>query len=108
MVIAAELNDRTPTTLAITVTDSGDGIPAEHLDHIFDRFYRVDSSRDRLHGGSGVGLAIARAITVAHGGTIHASSAGAGHGSTFTITLPTASLHTDPSDLLSKHHRTTH
>ena len=60
------------------------------MPHLFDRFYRADTARDRAHGGSGVGLAIVRAITRAHGGTVTATSAGAGAGSTFTITIPAA------------------
>ncbi len=72
----------------ISVHDDGIGIPAEHLSHIYDRFYRVDKSRSRqAGGGSGIGLTIARAIVEAHGGEIRAESPGAGQGSTFTFTL---------------------
>ena len=74
--------------LTVAVTDTGDGIAAEHLPHVFERFYRVDAARDREHGGAGIGLAIARALVDAHGGDITASSRGAGTGTTFTITLP--------------------
>lgn len=70
------------------VTDTGVGVSAEHLPHLFDRFYRVDTARDRTHGGSGIGLAIAKALIEAHGGGIFATSAGPGHGSTFTVRLP--------------------
>jgi len=70
------------------VTDTGDGIPAEHLPHVFERFYRVDRARDRAHGGSGIGLAITKALVEEHGGTVTASSAGLGHGATFTVRLP--------------------
>lgn len=70
------------------VADSGAGIAAEHLPHVFDRFYRADTARDRGHGGSGIGLSIARALVEAHGGRITADSAGPGHGSTFTVRLP--------------------
>lgn len=70
------------------VVDTGDGIAAEHLPHVFDRFYRVDTARDRHHGGSGIGLAIARTLVEAHGGGISAASAGPGRGSTFTVRLP--------------------
>lgn len=73
---------------AIAVSDEGDGIPADHISHVFERFYRVDASRDRAHGGSGVGLAIAKSITEAHGGTIRAESAGVGRGATFTVEFP--------------------
>ncbi len=72
----------------ITVTDTGDGIAAEHLPHIFERFYRADTARDQAHGGSGIGLTIARALVAAHGGTLTAASAGPGTGSCFIITLP--------------------
>jgi two-component system sensor histidine kinase BaeS len=73
--------------LMITVTDTGDGIPAEHLPHVFERFYRVDAARDREHGGAGIGLAIAKALVEAHGGRITANSRGPGTGTTFTVTL---------------------
>jgi signal transduction histidine kinase len=70
------------------VADSGDGIAAENLPHVFDRFYRADTARDRGHGGSGIGLSIARALVEAHRGRIAAASAGPGRGSTFTVRLP--------------------
>ena len=74
----------------LSVTDSGEGIAAHHLPHIFERFYRADSARDRASGGSGIGLAITKALVEAHGGTIIATSAGPGAGSRFEITLPLA------------------
>jgi signal transduction histidine kinase len=74
--------------VAISVADTGEGIPAEHLAHIFERFYRVDAARDRAHGGSGIGLAIARALVEAHGGQLTATSPGPGQGSTFRVLLP--------------------
>ncbi|MEY3989204.1 MAG: hypothetical protein RI985_285 [Chloroflexota bacterium] len=70
------------------VRDFGEGIDAQHLPHIFERFYRVDPSRTRATGGAGVGLTIARAIVVAHGGTLTASSDGIGAGATFVLALP--------------------
>jgi two-component system sensor histidine kinase BaeS len=76
------------TELEISVTDSGIGIPPEHLPHLFTRFYRVDKSRSRAGGGSGIGLTIARHIIEAHRGRIWAESAGPGQGSTFTFALP--------------------
>ena len=72
----------------LSVADTGAGIPAEHLPHVFERFYRVDTSRDRTHGGSGIGLAIAKALVEAHGGRLTATSPGTGQGSTFRILLP--------------------
>jgi len=77
-------------TLTLTVADSGEGIGAEHLPRIFERFYRVDQARDRRHGGAGIGLAVAKALTEAHGGRIAASSPGPGRGTTITVALPLA------------------
>jgi len=74
----------------VIVADTGIGIPAEHLPHVFERFYRVDKSRSRVGGGSGIGLTIARHLVRAHGGEIRAGSAGPGRGSAFTFTLPIA------------------
>jgi signal transduction histidine kinase len=72
----------------LRVIDRGEGIPPEHLPHVFDRFYRADPARSRDTGGTGLGLAIVRAIVDAHGGEITATSDGIGRGSTFTIQLP--------------------
>jgi signal transduction histidine kinase len=72
----------------VAVQDSGVGLAPEHLPHIFERFYRVDKSRSRSSGGSGIGLTIARHLIEAHGGRIWASSPGVNRGSTFTFTLP--------------------
>lgn len=72
----------------LSVADTGEGIAPEHLPHLFERFYRADPARDRQHGGSGIGLAITRALVRAHGGTITAHSAGPGTGAVFRVTLP--------------------
>lgn len=72
----------------VTVQDTGIGIPAEALPYLFERFYRVDKSRNRASGGSGIGLTISRHLIWAMGGNITAASAGPGLGSTFTFTLP--------------------
>ena len=74
----------------ISVRDTGIGIEAEHLPLIFERFYRVDKSRTRNSGGTGIGLTIARHLVYASGGEIWAESDGASKGSTFHVTLPTA------------------
>ncbi len=73
--------------IRIAISDSGPGIPAEHLPHVFDRFYRVDRARSRELGGAGLGLAIARELAHAHGGDVTVHSV-AGEGSTFTARLP--------------------
>jgi histidine kinase len=76
--------------VAFSISDTGVGIAPEHLPRIFERFYRVDKSRSRAQGGSGIGLTIARALVEAMGGHIWAASPGAGRGATFTFTLPVA------------------
>ncbi len=75
--------------VTLTVADSGEGIAPEHLPNIFERFYRVDSSRHTASGGSGLGLAIVRSIVEAHGGRVAVTSR-LGEGTTFQVTMPTA------------------
>lgn len=70
------------------VRDTGIGIAAEHLPHLFERFYRVDKARARATGGAGIGLTICKALVERHGGRIWAASAGLGQGATFYFTLP--------------------
>ncbi|OAN43843.1 two-component sensor histidine kinase [Chloroflexus islandicus] len=70
------------------VRDTGIGIAAEHLPHLFERFYRVDKARARATGGAGIGLTICKALVELHGGRIWATSAGPGQGATFAFTLP--------------------
>ncbi|MCO6451557.1 MAG: HAMP domain-containing protein [Caldilineales bacterium] len=72
------------------VKDTGIGIAPEHLPHLFERFYRVDKSRSRAGGGSGIGLTISRHWVEAQGGRIWGESEGEGRGSTFGFTLPTS------------------
>lgn len=74
----------------VDVADTGVGIAAENLPHVFERFYRIDRSRARVGGGSGLGLTIAQYLVQAHGGRIWAASPGPGRGSTFSFTLPAA------------------
>jgi len=76
------------TGLIFTVQDTGIGVAPEHLPHLFERFYRVDKSRARASGGSGVGLTIARHLIYAQGGEIWAESDGLGQGTRFLFTLP--------------------
>ena len=81
---------REEAKVALRVTDSGVGLTPEQLAHIFERFYRVDKSRSRAFGGSGIGLTIAQSLAQAMGGEIRAESAGPGQGSSFILTLPLA------------------
>ncbi len=76
--------------VVLRVTDDGEGIPADQLPHVFERFFRGDGARSRDRSGSGIGLTISRAIVDAHGGSITAASAGPGRGATFSVTLPAA------------------
>jgi signal transduction histidine kinase len=78
----------TTDAVELSVSDTGAGIDPRHLPHLFERFYRADEARDRHSGGSGIGLAISKALVEAHGGRIRATSDGPGRGSTFVVVLP--------------------
>jgi PAS domain S-box-containing protein len=77
----------------VQVSDTGAGIDPQFLPHVFERFRQADSSSTRAHGGLGLGLAIARHLVEAHGGTVAAESQGRGRGATFTVSLPIAAQH---------------
>jgi two-component system sensor histidine kinase BaeS len=81
---------RSGRVVQLVVADSGPGIAAEHLPHLWDRYYRVDKVRSRESGGTGLGLPIVKYIAEAHGGRVDVTSA-AGVGTTFTIELPLVS-----------------
>ena len=85
-IVSIELSDAGPTHVALAVADTGVGIPADELEHIFERLYRVDSSRSRESGGFGLGLAIARDLVQAMSGSIEVASE-PGSGSRFTVKL---------------------
>jgi histidine kinase len=74
--------------ILVTISDTGIGISSENLSYIFTRFYRVDKSRSRAGGGSGIGLTIAKHLVESHGGKIWAESPGLGKGSTISVLLP--------------------
>lgn len=84
--------------ITIIVRDTGQGIPAEFMPHLFGRFRQADSSTTREHGGLGLGLAISKHLVELHGGTIEAASEGENKGSTFTIILPSAYEAAAPAD----------
>ena len=84
--------DPDPAGIRITIADNGEGIAAEHLPHLFERFYRADPARDRASGGSGIGLTIVQTLVHAHGGRVTADSDGPGTGATFTVTLHSAAI----------------
>jgi PAS domain S-box-containing protein len=85
--------------LEVSVTDTGEGIRAEFLPFVFDRFRQADATTTRRHGGLGLGLAIVKQLVELHGGSVRVASAGPGLGSSFTVSLPIgALLHTTDAD----------
>ncbi len=80
--------ERVNSHVEITVSDTGKGIDAEFLPHVFDRFRQADQKSTRAHGGLGLGLSIVRQLVELHGGSVHAESEGAGRGATFVVQLP--------------------
>jgi signal transduction histidine kinase/PAS domain-containing protein/ActR/RegA family two-component response regulator len=81
----------------LTVSDTGQGISAELLPFVFDRFWQADGTSNRAHGGLGLGLAIVRHLAELHGGTVQAGSPGPGQGATFTLRLPLSRNHNAPA-----------
>lgn len=81
-------SQRVNSHLEIVVSDTGQGISADFLPHVFDRFRQADQKTSRQHGGMGLGLAIVRHLVEMHGGTVRADSEGEGKGATFTVMLP--------------------
>jgi PAS domain S-box-containing protein len=81
-------SERVNSHLEIVVSDTGQGISADFLPHVFDRFRQADQKTSRQHGGMGLGLAIVRHLVELHGGMVRADSEGEGKGATFTVMLP--------------------
>jgi len=81
--------DEDARMVRLSVKDNGPGIPEEHLAHLFDRFYRIETSRARKYGGAGLGLSITKSIVDIHGGNIRVESR-VGEGSVFIVSLPKA------------------
>ncbi len=84
--------------IEISVSDTGKGIAADFLPHVFQRFRQADASASREHGGLGIGLALVKQITELHGGHVRAASPGEGLGSTFTVRLPMAVVRTQDQE----------
>lgn len=89
---------RVNSHVEITVADSGQGIPASFLPHLFTRFSQAETSEARRHGGLGLGLALVKSLVELHGGSVHAASPGENQGATFTVSLPLTVLDPAPSD----------
>lgn len=85
------------STVHLTVADTGEGIAAEFLPYVFDRFRQAEGSISRKQGGLGLGLAVVRHLVELHGGSISAESGGIGQGSSFTVELPLAEERRDPA-----------
>ena len=85
--------ERNSSHAELTVSDTGEGIPATFLPHVFDRFSQADSTSTRTHGGLGLGLGIVRHLVTLHGGTVQAFSPGLGQGATFVVRLPLIVAH---------------
>jgi PAS domain S-box-containing protein len=83
---------RVNSSVSVTVSDTGEGIPSDFLPYVFERFRQADQSKSRKHGGLGLGLAIVRDLVHLHGGTISARSDGLGQGATFEVRIPIISL----------------
>jgi len=93
VVLSAKAAD---TTVDISISDQGIGIPASEIDRIFERFYRVDPARHRSTGGTGLGLSIVKHVAASHGGDVRVWSV-EGQGSTFTLTLPRKAPSMEPA-----------
>jgi len=84
---------RVGSSLELSVKDNGQGIAAEFVPYVFDRFRQADMTTTRAHGGLGLGLAIVRQLVELHSGTVRVASAGVGRGATFTVKLPLVTRH---------------
>ncbi|MEP0768905.1 MHYT domain-containing protein [Trichocoleus sp. ST-U1] len=91
--------ERSNSWVEIQVSDTGQGIAADFLPYVFDRFRQADSSITRSYGGLGLGLAVARHLIELHGGTVSAQSPGEGKGATFTVKLPILAVLIEPKDI---------
>jgi CheY-like chemotaxis protein/two-component sensor histidine kinase len=98
---------RVDSHVELVISDTGQGIDADFLPHVFERFRQADASTSREFGGLGLGLSIVRQLTELHGGSVRAASDGKGRGSTFTVELPLAAVHKRPEGEASVHPRAT-
>ena len=96
--------ERVNSHLEVSIIDTGKGIEADFLPHVFDRFRQADSSTTRQYGGLGLGLAIVKQLVELHGGTVRVNSGGRDKGTTFIVALPLTVIHTD-HDLAAKERR---
>lgn len=97
IIVAARRRPDRADRVVLSVTDTGDGLRPDVLPRLFERYYRADSAKERARGGRGLGLAVARALVTAHGGTLCAASDGPGEGATFAVELPAHHDDDDPA-----------
>lgn len=88
---------RVNSHIELSISDTGQGIPAEFLPHVFDRFRQADASSTRRHGGLGLGLSIVRSLVELHGGSVQAFSSGKDRGSSFVVSLPVRAMQRRPA-----------
>jgi len=88
---------RVNSHIEIIVSDTGEGVAAEHLPHLFERFHQADTGPTRRHAGLGIGLSLVKHLVELHGGKVTAISPGLGQGTTFTVTLPVSVMYPVPS-----------
>ncbi len=96
--------ERVQSQVEVRIADSGEGIRADFLPFVFDRFRQADASTTRRHGGLGLGLAIVKQLVELHGGTAVVTSKGPGHGATFTVSLPVAAVQLEPEPAVLRRH----
>jgi PAS domain S-box-containing protein len=92
------LLERVNSQVEASFIDTGEGIAAEFLPYVFDRFHQADASTTRRHGGLGLGLAIVKQLVELHGGNVHVKSGGIGQGATFAVHLPLIALYSEPNE----------
>lgn len=102
------VTQRVGSHVEIRVSDSGDGIRADFLPRLFDRFSQADASSTRRHGGLGLGLSIVKNLVELHGGTVHAQSAGESQGATFVVRLPLCIADAHDHDALPSNRAVSH
>jgi hypothetical protein len=90
--------------LEVSVCDTGEGIAAEFLPHVFDRFRQADASTTRRHGGLGLGLSIVKQLVELHGGSVRVKSNGLGEGTTFVVVLPLIAMYSEPEPKAERRH----